>query len=164
MATSNDYQSEGRGTKWEGYSNYQEVSSRMSRSVDAAIESYALLQSVHKEGAEAASNADLIAEARADILGAAIPLFVEMQEEQARGVDDYDGILERWEGDRDREGYVRRMHSAELRDGVPGWMFQFVLDIRKAGWSLGYLQAGRRSKQEPDDPVQAEVENMFEGL
>lgn len=162
MAISDEQQDD--GTRWEGYSNYQKVSSRMSESVDSAVESYSLIQSAHKEGATVSE--DLVANARSDILGAAIPLFVEMQQEQERGVDEYDEILGRWEGGENEEeiGYIRRLHETQLRDGMPGWLFQLVLDIRKAGWKLGYLQAGRRSKRDPDDPVEADSDNMFEGM
>lgn len=153
----------GNGTKWEGYSNYELVSKRVSKSVSDAIDSYATVQAATSEGSGVPP--ELAADARADIVSAAMRLLIEMQQEQANGVNEYDEILDRWTGSQDEDGgRLEELQSTQLHRSVPGWLFQFVLDIRKAAWSLGYLQAGRRSKQEPDDPVEADVEAMFEGL
>ena len=150
----------GNNTEWEGYANYQEVSKRISRSVFQAVDSYAWIQGAHQEGSNI--KPEDAADARADILSAAIRLYVEMQQEKSDyGVEKYDNILDDWSGE---DGFIARFHQISLRQNCPGWIGTFVMQIRQAGWALGYLQAGRRSKQEPDDPVEAEVEAMFEGL
>jgi hypothetical protein len=41
---------------------------------------------------------------------------------------------------------------------------EFVEDIRRAGWELGYLQAGRTKKKEPQDPAERDTEAMFDKL
>lgn len=151
------------GTEWEGYSNYQAVSQNVSQSISAALDSYAWLQGAHREGAGV--RPEPAANARADILSAALRLYVEMQQEQANGNDDYDDILDRWGSDEDDEpGYIGQFHELRLTEGLPGWMLQFVMDIRTAGWQLGYLQAGRRAKKQPDDPVEGETDSMFGGM
>ena len=153
----------GTGTRWEGFSNYEKVSQRISESVDNAIDSYALLQSRHAEGA--AVRPDLASEARSHILASAMRLSVEMESDRDE-VDVYDEILTRWrEGGEDTEdGMLAAFQEAKLQEGVPGWLYNFVEDIRRAAWELGYLQAGRQSRAEPDDPVEAESEAMFNDL
>ncbi|MGZ0745736.1 hypothetical protein [Haloparvum sp. AD34] len=146
------------GTKWESYSNYEQVSRRVSKSVADALDAYALLHSAHQE--QATIQTDLAADARSDILSAALRLVVEIRKDR-ESVEEYDEILERWEGD---DGYIAKFQDATLHQQMPGWMFQFVLDIREAAWELGYLQAGRRTKQEPESEVERDTEKMFEGM
>lgn len=150
-------------TEWEGFSHYETVSRNISKSISDAMDAYAWLQGAHKEGASV--RPDLAADARADILSAAMRLHVEMRQERAQGNSTYDEILERWDGDEGGgNGYIARFHGVRVTEEVPSWMLQFVSDIRTAGWLLGYLQAGRRSKKQAGGPVESETEAMFEGL
>lgn len=154
--------SDGESTQWEGYSNYQEVSKSMAESVADAMDSYAWIQGAHLNGAPV--NAADAAHVHADILGAAMKLRVEMREEQERGNEDYDEILARWDGEDDGSGFIRMLHEHELANELPGWMLQFVDDIRTAAWRLGYLQAGRRREELPDDPVERDAKKMYQGV
>ena len=147
-----------RASRWEGYSNYQEVSRRVSQSVDEAVESYTLIDRYHTENAQLP--ADLAAEASAAILQPALRLMHEL-EADAENVDEYQEILDRWKGE---DGFITRFSSVELRTESPGWLNQFVRDIVRAAWELGYLQAGRRTKEDPEDETEAEAHRMFEHL
>lgn len=144
-------------TRWEGYSNYELVSKRASKAIDDALDAYALLHGAHAE--DAAVQPDFAAEARSKILSAAIRMLVEMREDRD-AVDTYEEILDRWEGE---NGYINRLLQSQLHQEVPGWLFQFVIDIRQAGWSLGYLQAGRHSRVD-EDPVEGDVNQVLGGL
>lgn len=63
----------------------------------------------------------------------------------------------------DVEGYVRAFQHEDLDQQVPDWVLRFVTDIRTAAWKLGYLQAGRRSRKEPEDPVEGDARSMLRG-
>jgi len=143
-------------TRWEGYSDYQAVSHRVGQSIESAVEAYAEISSAHTEGAPVTP--DQAAEARAAILAAALKLVPEMENDR-EAVTMYDEILDRWNGE---EGFIARLNDMQLQQTAPGWLFQFIVDIRRAGWELGYLQAGRTAKSDPDDPVEAEASSMFE--
>lgn len=153
-----DAESGGRNTRWEGFSNYQNVSDRVARSVHDAIEAYAVVDSRHAEGARI--RPPMAAEARAKILAPALRLKVEMQKEREND-DEYDSILNDWEGE---EGYLSKLDETRLQRECPDWLTDFVEGIRTAGFRLGYLQAGRTVKEEPDDEVEAETERMFDKL
>lgn len=148
----------GGDTRWEGFSNYQNVSDRIARSVHDAIEAYAVIKSKHAENARV--RPPTAAEARSKILAPAMRLKVEMERDR-ESVELYDDILSRWEGE---NGHLEKLEEIQLQRQCPDWLSDFVEDIRSAGYELGYLQAGRRSKQEPDDPVEAETEAMFGNL
>lgn len=150
------------GTKWEGYSNYEAVSRDMSMAVSNAVDAFATLQGSEVEGA--IRNPEAVARARADITAAALRLYVELAEESDND-EQYEEMLERWGGPlADTEGFLDEMREVSLYDGVPDWLFQFVVDIRTAGWELGYLKAGRRTRETPNDPVEGETEEMFSEL
>lgn len=146
-----------RGTRFEGYSDYERVSGRIVMTIEDALEAYAFIDSAFTEGAPVSP--EDARDARTSIMNAAMMLFDEMRREQANNIDKYDDILDRWEGE---DGYIARFHEHSLRrDGSEGWLHQFVLDIRSAGWKIGYLQAGRTAKESLDDPVEEDSEAMF---
>lgn len=63
------------------------------------------------------------------------------------------------------EGYLRELRDIQLQNECPDWLEQFVLDIKTAGFELGYLQAGRTvSINEDADPIEEDVNSMFNGL
>lgn len=147
--------SEETQTKWEGYSDYRRVSGQVAASIDEALDAYAAIDSAHAENARV--SADDAAEARQKILGAALKLAPELEND--REVEkQYASILNRWQGE---DGFLQRLDSISLRETSPAWLRQFVLDIRTAGWELGYLQAGRTQRAEPEDPVERDVQSMF---
>lgn len=148
----------GQNTRWEGFSNYANVSDRVARSVHDAIEAYALVNSRHAESARI--RPPMAAQARAKILAPALRLKVELEADR-EGNDDYEDILDRWEGD---AGYLSKLDQVTLQNQCPDWLSDFVEDIRTAGFQLGYLQAGRTVKERPDDEVEAETEDMFDNL
>lgn len=152
------------GTTWEGYSNYQAVSRDIAKSVSEAGDSFAWLQARHIEGASL--EPARVAEERSNILGAAHRLYVEMaQEVEENGDETYEEMLERWGGPLcEANGRLDQLREVSLVYELPGWLQQFVVDIRTAGWQLGYLKAGRRTREKPDDPVEEEIEETLSGL
>ena len=145
------------GGRWEGYSDYRLVSGRIARTIEDAVEAYAVIDARHSEGATVSP--DLASDARASIMAAAMMLQHEMERERDDADKPYDEILSRWEGE---EGLLQKMDGIQLRKVRPGWLHKMVLDIRRAGWELGYLQAGRTGSREPEDSVEAEAEAMFQ--
>lgn len=155
-----------RGHKWEGYSDFQTVSRRNGRSIDDALDAYAHVQRIHQEGGKVRNRE--AAEAGARILSAALRLVPELQANREQK-EKYDEILSRWldgqypdEFDGPSEGFIDALNEVQLYADCPDWLFRFVLDLRTAGWHLGYLQAGREVEEDADDPVEADVEAMFE--
>lgn len=172
MAAESDSGGHGSRTEWEGYSDYEAVSRSVAKSIEDAVDAYAWLQRLHQEGASVTDSA--AADASADVLSAALRLYVEMQQEHEEGNDEYDEMLARWGYDvgddadgkgtgQAPDGYISALHDATFQSGVPAWMLQLVTDIRTAGWKLGYLQAGRRSEKVSDDPVEQDVDTLMEG-
>lgn len=151
-------------TEFEGYSDYQTVSQSIARSIDNAVEAYVLVQSRHSEGAR--MNADTAAEAASHILGAAMKILPELEanaksEEETDDSEEelYTEILASWQGD---EGYIELLKQAQLVNECPDWLHDFVYEIRRAGFHLGYLKAGREKRTETPDWVEGKVEDMFD--
>lgn len=163
LGSDEDYGTESE-TRWEGYSDYRRISLRVAAAIDDAVNAYARLDSAHQEGAQI--QPELAAEARARILGAAMKLVPELEEDRET-VEIYDDILTRWRDgedpdDDDSPGYIKAINQTRLIDESPAWLFQMVLDIRRAGWELGYLQAGRKRDAGDGDPVEEESDAMVE--
>lgn len=164
---------EGSNTRFEGFSDYQAVSGSIARAVDDALEAYTEIQSLHVEHARV--NAEQAALARSKILAAALRLVPELREDAPED-EQYQQILARWLGSvtigeetitpsediEVSEGYIEALNGIRLRDECPLWLYQFVIDIRTAGWELGYLQAGRKVKTDDGlDPAEKEAKDMF---
>ena len=148
---------------WQAYGDYQSVSQRVAQSIDDAIDAYAQIQSLHQEGARVKS--EPAAEARSRILSAALKLIPELEHDKQK----HSEILERWQTDGsvaseddDELGFVKRLNTVQLTRSCPDWLHQFVIDIRTAGWELGYLKAGRSVDEEPDDIEDRDTERLFE--
>ena len=149
-------ETDGDGVRWDAYSDYQNVSERVSKTIEQAVHAYARVDSYHAEGATMPKN--LAAEARGRILAATLRLMPELQHDRG-SVDEYDEILSRWEGE---DGYIAELSETSLRAGRPGWLLQLILDIQTAGWEIGYLQAGRSASADPELPnPDKEFEEMF---
>lgn len=146
-------------TVWEGYSDYQRVSIRIGRSIDEALDAYAELDSRHQENAPIPPN--VAAEARTNILSAAMRLLPELEADRSVEDKPYDEMLRRWRSGGDGAGYLQRLNEVSLQQECPGWLFQLVLDLRTAGWHLGYLQAGRTTKTEAEDPTRRQINDML---
>lgn len=154
--------------RYEGYTDYQSTSNRIGRSIDEAVDAYAAIDSLHAEGARV--RPQRAAEARRYILAAALKLVPEL-EANRNGKDDdiYGEILDRWigdgeaaNGDGDEEPFIDRLRDVSLQTECPDWLYQLVADIRKAGWEVGYLQAGRTVTERELDRDEAEARAMFD--
>lgn len=142
-------------TVWEGYSDYQRVAQRIGMSVEDAVDAKSALKALHREGARV--RAPRAAQARRDIEAAAMRMRVELEQDREE-VDEYEEILTDWEGE---EGYLALLDEVQLASDYPDWLDKFVNQIRRAGWELGYLQAGRSRRAEPDDPAEREAKSML---
>lgn len=151
--------------EFEGYSDYRTVSNRVGGSIDQAIDSYATLAALHGEGARV--RPQMAAEARRDIEAAALKLLPELEaNEDATGgdgddeaADFYADVLERWQGD---DGYLAELREQSLQDECPDWLYKFVTDIRRVGWEIGYLKAGRVTSEPDLEPDERAAAEMFE--
>lgn len=153
-------ESDGYVETWEGYSDYEFVSRRMSIAIDEAVDAYSKIRAMHQEGARI--RAEPAAKARSHIYAAALRVLVEMEGQDG---EQYDDILQRWQPDDDDEdGYLDKLDSVQLQTQCPDWLYQMIKDIRTAGWELGYLQAGRKNRERTDDSPEAEANEMFQGL
>lgn len=165
--------------RFEGYSHYKTISSSIAESIDEALSAYAVLDSLHAEGAKVGSQQ--AARARSRIKLAALKLVPELRGD-AHHNEQYQQMLARWHGSFEVEqedgppkkvqpeyptstpdgGYFEALSEIRLQQHCPEWLEDWVIDIRTAGWEIGYLQAGRSVSPEPDlpDPDQ-EFESMF---
>lgn len=165
--------------RFEGYSHYQTISNSIAESIDEALSSYAKLDSLHAEGAKIGSQD--AARARSDIKLAALKLVPELRED-AHHNEQYQQMLARWHGSFEVEqengvpkkiqpkfptpapddGYFAALADIQLQRECPPWLEDWVIDIRTAGWEIGYLQAGRSVSPDPDIPdPDEEFESMF---
>lgn len=145
-----------RSTRYEGYSDYNSISRQVARSVDDAVEAYAKIQSLHKEGARV--RPEIAAEASSHILSAAIKLRSELEQDRD-DVEYYDDVLERWNGS---DGFIERLKNVRLTNDCPEFLERFASDIREAGFRLGYLQAGQHTDTEKVSWKDGDVSAMFE--
>jgi hypothetical protein len=150
------------GPDWDGYSDYAYVSYQISSAIDNAIDSFSTLQALHDERAKI--KATQAANARQPILSAAMRLLPEL-EKQADNNSDYEEMVDEWteNGVEDR-GYIDALRDANLQSESPDWLYEFVLDLRRAGWELGYLQAGRYEDDDDDDDSHASAREMLQDI
>jgi len=168
-----------RGGKYEAYSHYQDVSKGIAESIDDALAAYTELESLHVEGAKVKS--DQASRARSRIKLAALKLVPELRED-AHHNEEYQQMLARWHGtteislgdgetktvepvfphDGPETGYFDGLRNIKLQQTCPRWLEDWVIDIRTAGWEIGYLRAGRSVSPEPDVPdPDDEYKSMF---
>lgn len=154
--------SNGRSTQFEAYANYQSVSDRVARSIDKAVDAYSMIQADSTTHSGSIGPEEM-AEAKHHIVGAATRLVVELEENREVN-ETFDEILGRWKGSGDTPGRLKQVQQWDPRQGVPGWMYQFIIDIRRAGWHLGYVRAGMEKEQTPDDPHEKSTQEMLSDL
>jgi len=145
-------------TRWDGYSDYQSVSDRIEQSIHDAIEGFATVERAQHENASWHPNE--AARCGARILTAAINVQTELYA-YADDNDEYAELLEKFEGD---DGYVQKLREVRLRNESPGWLYEFVIDIRTAGFKLGYLKAGREEEENTGDTPGDQAQEMFADL
>lgn len=159
MAAETDGQSPGKAsTRWNSFSNYGDIAEDVHQAVVGAIEAQAFIHAMHQEGARVSP--EDAAEASARMLSAARRLLTEMRRENERNSDGpYDDILEKWEGP---NGYISQLAGSNLSDSSPAFLHDFVEDIHRAAFEIGYIRAGREERQDLDDPVENDAMAMFE--
>jgi hypothetical protein len=160
MSSTNGTQEDASTKRWEGYSDYRSVSERMAKSLDDALEAYAVIESRHAAGTKLRD--EEIARCVKRLLTAAMKLTVELEADR-NAVNTYDEILTRWQdGPGDDDPYLEAIRTTDLKNQRPDWFDQFAKDIRTAGWELGYLQAGRTISESNLEPAEEEARSMFE--
>jgi len=153
-----DGSDEERATRYDAFSDFQSVSQSVAQSIDQAVEAWAHIHSLH--AADQRVPGHEAAEASARLLTAATKLQPELEQDRDR-VDEYDEILADWEGE---QGYIERLKDASFVRRCPEWCHEFILQVRRAGWHLGYLQAGRQKTDEDEDWVEGPVDKMLDDL
>lgn len=150
---------DGPDSEWDAYSDYAQVSQRVTESISDAMDAYAALDNAVATGNKLNLRERTLL--RADILAAAMRLQIELEAERDRGADYAEKMLDRWEGD---EGYINRFRTSSFVDHSPEWFNDFASDIRRAGWELGYLQAGRENKiDQTPDGEDGDIRSMIDG-
>lgn len=151
---------------WEAYSDYRDVSNRVTQSIDDAVDAFAQLDQSAASGRKL--NSERRAELRADILSAATMMRVELEAEADRGESYAEEILNKWQDsdDGDEEGWLSQFRHARRGEAAElPFLSELATDIRRAGYELGYLQAGRKEKTEDEgDADDAEVTAIIDGM
>lgn len=159
-----------RESKFSAYSNYRSVTESVSAAIDNAGDAYAYASARKAEG-KGLKSGDAI-RLRRYMKKAALMLLPELRaNEQADVV--YQEILARWEDDGTAGGvapegaewppYLQGIERVQLRGREPlePWIEQFVMDIRRAGWEIGHLQAGETTQTESLDPAEDQANAML---
>jgi len=149
---------DGSTTHWDGYSDYQTVSQRITQSIHDAIEAAATIERAHQETARVDN--EEAARAGSRIMAAAINVQTELQAYEDEN-DQYEELLAKFDGS---DGYVHRFRTTQLHKECPDWLYEFVVDIRRAGFELGYLQAGREETERETTGPTDEAREMFANL
>jgi hypothetical protein len=141
---------------FEAYSDYQHISREIAHDILDAGRAATAIQRYHTERGEYQPRE--IAEASASLLTPAY-MLVEQMEMHRGGNDTLDEILADWNGE---DGYLAQIQNTDFLREYPGFMDDFVRQLHRAGLELGYLQAGRETKNvEIDDERDAAVSDMF---
>lgn len=151
--------------RWEGYSDFNHVSEQIVTTINDATRALSTLRSAAKTGEKI--RAKRLTDLRSDILDAVWQLRVELEHEKKKNGQKFaEEILTEWYGDGEELGWVEQVENAELREMME---FEFHGDmahsIRRAGWELGYLQAGREKEADNNDgEIDGEVRDIIEGM
>jgi len=152
-------------TEYEGYSDYKTVSNRVGVSIERAVDACASISALHTEGARV--RPQLAAALRRDIVAAALMLVPDLEgARNGDGDDIYSEILDRWgvveDGEFDDDGYLGQLRQTDLQNECPDWILQLAIDIRRAGWEIGYLRAGRINRELDVGEDERQARSMFE--
>lgn len=163
---------DGSKQEWDGYSDYRTVSSRIGSNIFDAIDAYARIHRGHVENER--MKTEVATQAGMRILAAAMSLMVEVENQHnpdatGESRDEIDRIYERWQnggaGDEDidvpDEGFIRAFEDVQLSRDAPDWLYQFVVDIRRAGWELGYLKAGEYEDTGEEEFTERDVTDII---
>jgi len=86
----------------------------------------------------------------------------ELSEEEKAKQEQKEEIQPNFPHETPAAGYFDALSEIRLQQECPDWLEDWVIDIRTAGWEIGYLQAGRSVSPEPDVPdPDEEFESMF---
>jgi len=149
---------DGTTTTWDGYSDYQSVSQCNARTIHDAVEAFAQIERGHKEGVKLGDKE--AARAGSRIMTAAINVQTELAAYEDEN-EEYADLLESFNGP---DGYVSRLRAVRLGHESPDWLLQFVRDIRRAGFMLGYLKAGREETKRDAEGPEEQAREMFADL
>ena len=155
---------DGGDTKWQGYSAYKEVASKLHESIMQAANAYSHLKAKDSQGVGITPQTAVKGKGR--ILRVSKRLSVEVR--RNRDVDDYSEVYERWFGKElvdgewvdTGDGHMAMLESQSLRTGLPEWLDQHMDDILYVGWKLGYIRSGVDKPADPDED-ETQVEEMF---
>lgn len=151
-------------TEWDAYSDYALVSKWVTKSIRDAIEAFALLDQANAVGHKIDTREET--QLRSDILSAAMRLRIELEAESDRGEDYAEKILNDWTGSGEEPGYIEKFRATPARQTADlEFLADFAAGIRKAGWKLGYLQAGREQESvDEGDQDDAEVTQIIQEM
>lgn len=145
--------------EWSAYSDYAYVSKRVTESISDALDAYAALDNAVMTGQKLTTHERT--ELRSDILAAAMRLQIELESERDRNAEYAAEMLDRWEGD---DGYIDSFRNTSFVNHSPDWFNRFASDIRRAGWELGYLKAGKENAVKNDgDDADGDIRSMLDG-
>lgn len=152
-------------TEYEGYSDYNHVSQSIVGTINDAVEALSDFRAADLSGAKLKGKATTM---HADVLNACWQLRVELEHEATDSGENFaDQILEQWYGDgEEQEGWVEILQTTPTRE-VPERQFlgDLAHSIRRAGWELGYLKAGRENETDDEgDADDAEVTKLIEEM
>lgn len=155
-------------TEYEGYSDYKHVSQSIIGTINDACTALSDFRASDLSGAKIKNEKMKM---HGDILNACWQLRVELEHEatDGDGVDNWaDEILTQWHGDSGGDdGWVDIMQQTQTAR-VPDEQFlgDLANSIRRAGWKLGYLKAGRETETDDDegDADDAQVTEIIEEM
>ena len=128
---------------YDGATKYERVEEDLLDILNDALKAFSHVNACYTQGSSLTE--DRAVKCKSHILQAAMRLQQEIRYNSE--VDEYEEMWERWEGE---DGFISRFYDTNLRDGMPGWMLQFQMDIQDAAWQLGYHRVGKFRAADPD--------------
>jgi len=146
-------------TTWDGYTDYQHVSGRVSDEIHDAFAAAGFLSQFHQVGGE--YEAHEIASASARLISAAY-MVDEQLDYFSNGDDEYQEILDEWRGE---DGRIQKLHEVDWWQEHPDWLVEFVRELHRAGLMLGYLKSGREEEDRDEgESTDSEVRQVIEEM
>lgn len=151
-------------TKYEGYSDYNHVSQSIVGTINDAVQALSDFRAADLSGAKLKGEATTM---HGDVLNACWQLRVELEHESTESGENFaDEILQQWYGGGEQDGWVNILQNTRTA-AVPEKQFlgDLAHSIRRAGWELGYLKAGRENETDDEgDADDAEVTKLIEEM